>query len=52
MMQFDGATYLQFDQQNYGIHFVGDYYIFINATSKQSDDVLRSAIAVLISEAQ
>lgn len=51
-MQFDGVTYLQFDQQNYGIQFVGDYYIFINATSKQSDDVLRSAIQVLISEAQ
>ena len=51
-MQFDGANYLQFDQQNYGVQFVGDYYIFINATSKQTDEVLNKAIEVLIAEAQ
>ena len=48
----EGTKYVQFDNQNYGVHFVGDYYIFINSTTKHSDQVLSAAVQTLILEAQ
>lgn len=44
----EGATYLTIDNLNYGVLFVGDYYIFVNATSKKSDELLQTVIQTLM----
>jgi len=50
-LQFDNVTYLVFDGQNYGIQFVGDYYIFVNSATKRSGELLHTAIKTLLSGA-
>lgn len=46
--QLDNAVYLVFDDVNYGVRFVGDYYVFVNATTHKSDELLQTVIQTLI----
>lgn len=46
--QLKDATYLTLDGRQCGVHFVGDYYIFVNATSRKSDKLLQTVIQTLL----
>lgn len=46
--QLNNADYLVLDGQTCGVHFVGDYYIFVNATTLKGNDLLQTVIQTLL----
>lgn len=42
------ATYLVIEGENFGVQFVGDYYIFVNDITKKSGELLQTVIQTLI----